>query len=126
MKSLSLFRYAYLVKDSECYNSTTVVCGTCLRSTVDTSPALSPVMTEYEDWDTASLNFPTWTESVWKNIGARMFLKGSPGYDLGILALGILLCLISFPLTLWTNRNVRMIFGKVESVEVDNPVPVEM
>ena len=102
------------------------MCGTCLRSTVDTSPALSPIMAEYEEWDTTSLNFPTWTESVWKNIGARMFLKGSPGYDLGIFALGILVCLISFPLTFWTNKNVGLIFGQVKSVEVDNPVPVEM
>ena len=83
-------------------------------------------MAEYEDWDTTSLNFPTWTESVWKNIGARMFLKGSPGYDHGIFALGILVCLISFPLTLWTNKNAGLIFGQVKSLEVDNPVPVEM
>ena len=62
---------------------------------MDTSPALSPVMAEYEDWNTDSLNFPTWTESVWKTIGARMFLKGSPGYDQGLFALGIIVCLIS-------------------------------
>ena len=114
------------MKDSACYNSTTVVCGTCLKSTVDTSPALSPVMAEYENWDPASLNFPTWTESVWKTIGARMFLKGSPGYDHGIFALGLLVCLISFPLTFWTNKNVGIIFGQVKRVELDNPVPVEM
>ena len=116
----------YLVKDATCYNYTTVTCGTCLRSTVDTSPALSPVMAEYEDWDTDSLNFPTWTESVWKTIGARMFLKGSPGYDQGLFALGIIVCLISFPLTLWTNKNAGLIFSKVKSVEMDNPIPVEM
>ena len=123
---MSAFRYAYLVKDSTCYNSSSVVCGACLRSTVDTSPALSPVMAEYETWDTASLNFPTWTESVWKHIGARMFLNGSPANDHGIFALGLLVCLVSFLLTFWTNKNAGLIFGHVKSVELDNPVPVEM
>ena len=100
-----------------CYNSTTVVCGTCLKSTVDISPALSPVMGEYENWDTASLNFPTWTESVWKGFSGRSFLQGSPAHDQMVFGVGLGIFFLSFAFVWWADKNSDVIFASQSGTE---------
>ena len=77
----NVFRYIYLV-GKDCYNKTmeVVECGSCYKTTVDSTPASSPAFLEgvTEDYDWASGVFPTWTESIWKVINARVFLQGDP------------------------------------------------
>ena len=38
----------YVVKDEDCYNVTQVRCGSCLRTTVVATPALSPAMDRWQ------------------------------------------------------------------------------
>ena len=86
-------------------------------------------MKDFDTWDLENLeriNFPTWTESIWKSIGARMFLRGSQSFDQGIFALGLIVSSSSFLLIYWMNKNASVIFLEVKSVELDNPIPVEM
>ena len=86
-------------------------------------------MKDFDTWDLEnleSINFPTWTESIWKSIGARMFLRGSQSFDQGIFALGLIVSSSSFLLIYWMNKNASVIFLEVKSVELDNPIPVEM
>ena len=77
----NVFRYIYLV-GKDCYNKTmeVVECGSCYKTTVDSTPASSPAFLEgvTEDYDWASGIYPTWTESIWKVINARVFLQGDP------------------------------------------------
>ena len=48
---------------------------------------MSPIMEDFESWNQeAKLPFPTWTESIWKTIGARMFLKGNPSHGISFLS----------------------------------------
>ena len=126
----SHFSFVYLVASPGCTNSSQCG-GKCYRTTVHLTPALSPIMDQPESWhhQATPLSFPTWTESIWKTISARMFLKGSPGHDQGIFVLGIIVLLLSFISTFWINKKSAIIFrnpeaGKLETV--DNPVPVEM
>lgn len=116
----------YVVKDEDCYNVTQVRCGSCLRTTVVATPALSPAMDHWQDWGEDTPQFPTWTESIWKTIGARMFLKGSTAFDQGIFSLGIIVFCVSFVTTYWLNKHASIIFQTGTAIEIDNPVPVEM
>jgi len=123
------FSYVYLV-GKDCYagrNSSAPQCGKCYRTTVSTSPAASPIMDSYASWDSSDTSqFPTWTESIWKVIEARMFLKGNPATDHGIFATGVIISLASFLLVFWVNKNAEVLFAQKSLVEVDNPVPVQM
>ena len=85
-------------------------------------------MEDFESWgqEDGGPQFPTWTESIWKTISARMFLQGSPAHDQGILVLGLFVFGISFFSILWVDRKSAVIFLHPKLVEVDNPVPVEM
>jgi len=126
-KDQNIFSFVYLV-GKDCHNSTHTSCGQCYRTTVHTSPALSPIMEDFESWgqEDGGPQFPTWTESIWKTISARMFLQGSPAHDQGILVLGLFVFGISFFSILWVDRKSAVIFLHPKLVEVDNPVPVEM
>ena len=80
----------------------------------------------WQDWGEETPQFPTWTESIWKTIGARMFLKGSTAFDQGIFSLGIVVFCVSFVTTYWLNKHASIIFQTGTAIEIDNPVPVEM
>ena len=132
MHLLSKFSFVYLGGQSDCTNSSQARCGgQCYRTTVHLSPALSPIMTQADTWhlQPSPPSFPTWTESIWKTISARMFLKGSPGHDQGIFVFGLLVLLISVISTFWVNKKSAIIFqtpGAAKLETADNPVPVEM
>ena len=113
----------YVVGDPSCYNVSRGTCGTCLRTTVQMTPALSPVMDSFDTWDLDdldSINFPTWTESIWKSIGARMFLRGSQTFDQGIFALGLIVFISSFALIYWGNKHASVIFLEAKSNMLEN------
>merc|ERR1719244_927046 len=103
----NVFRHIFLV-GKDCYNKTeeVVECGNCYRTTVDTSiaasPAFLPSMIETYDWESGL--YPTWTESVWKVISARIFLQGDPRHDHGVLALGVLSLALSLGLVWWAEK----------------------
>jgi nicastrin len=123
----NVHHYVYLVGKG-CYNSTGVECGKCYKTTVDTTDAASPAFLAgvKEDYDWSSGLYPTWTESIWKVISGRLFLQGSPAHDHGIFAMGIIILVVSLGAVFWLDKNSAIIFTKQKTVEVDNPVPVEM
>ena len=123
----NVYRYVFLVGKS-CYNTTGVECGKCYQTTVDTTEAASPAFLDVvmEDYDWSSGKYPTWTESIWKVISGRLFLQGSPAHDHGIFAMGIIILVVSMVVVFWLDKNSAIIFTQQKTVEVDNPVPVEM
>ncbi|KAL7293353.1 hypothetical protein TKK_0013123 [Trichogramma kaykai] len=60
--------------------------GVCVEATANFSQAKSPAFI-IENYDMKSGKYSTWTESVWENLGMRMFLK--PSYKVEVLSLGI-------------------------------------
>ncbi|XP_046383107.1 nicastrin [Ischnura elegans] len=69
--------------------------GVCYRSTYNYSIAVSPAF-EIEDYDWASGNFSTWTESVWKEFSVRIFLRPSRQHEIVTLCLGLVVLILSF------------------------------
>merc|ERR1712098_244508 len=125
-KDQNIFNYVYVVGDTSCYNVTSVSCGQCLKTTVFTSLAASPIMKQHQSWQNSPLNFPTWTESVWKTINAKMFLRGNKAFEHGIFSLGLITSTISFILVYIINKNAEVVFAEAKKIELDKPVPVEM
>jgi len=123
----NVYQYVYLVGKA-CYNTTGVECGKCYKTTVGTTEAASPAFLDgvMEDYDWSSGLYPTWTESIWKVISGRLFLQGSPAHDHGVFAMGIVILVVSLLVVFWLDKNSAIIFTKQKTVEVDNPVPVEM
>jgi len=122
----TVYSYVYLV-GKDCYNKTTEVveCGRCYRSTVFLTPASSPAFLPgvMETYDWSSGLYPTWTESIWKVISARVFLRGDPRFDHGVFSLGVLLLLTSLTLVWWVERRAALIFGEASCAA---PAPVHM
>lgn len=127
----NVFRHIFLV-GKDCYNKTeeVVECGNCYRTTVDTSiaasPAFLPSMIETYDWESGL--YPTWTESVWKVISARIFLQGDPSHDHGVLALGVLILVLSLSMAWWLQGRADTIFGVgvAGGACLADPTPVNM
>jgi len=121
----NVFRYIYLV-GKDCYNKTeeVVECGSCYRTTVDSTPASSPAFLEgvTEDYDWASGVYPTWTESIWKVINARVFLQGDPSHDHGVFSLGVIILVLSLASVWWLQKNAPIIFGESAACQENPPV----
>jgi len=107
-----VFNYIFLVGEG-CFNDTGVVCGGCYKTTVGLSMARSPAFDEdiVKDYDWSSGVYPTWTESIWVSMSGRMFLKPSPASQHTALAIGVLVCLISIPLTYWIEKKSSVLFN---------------
>jgi len=123
----NVYRFVFLVGEA-CYTNSGVECGKCYKTTVDTTEAASPAFLDgvMEDYDWSSGKYPTWTESIWKVISGRLFLQGSPAHDHGIFAMGIIILGLSLVAVFWLDKNSAVIFTQQKTVEVDNPVPVDL
>jgi len=121
----NVFRYIYLV-GKDCYNKTmeVVECGSCYKTTVDSTPASSPAFLEgvTEDYDWASGIYPTWTESIWKVINARVFLQGDPSHDHGVFSLGVIILVLSLASVWWLQLKAHIIFGEPAACQENPPV----
>jgi len=107
----SVFTYTFLVGPG-CYNESTVTCGSCYQTTVQqseaTSPAFLPDVMESYDWGSGL--YPTWTESIWKEISGRSFLQGDPEHDHQVLGVGVAIFLVSLVSVWWVEKNAVLIF----------------
>lgn len=83
--------------------------GTCYRSTVKTSYAVSPAF-EIEDYDWASGEYSSWTESRWETFSVRIFLKASSLQAVSIFVFGVVVLLLSFAVTYWVETNSALLF----------------
>jgi len=92
------------------------------------SPAFEDDIWKTYDW--ASGKYPTWTESYWKSISGRMFLQPSPASQHFTLAIGVIISLLSLPLTYWLQKKAEIIFVAKPGSEISgahsNPAPVAL
>lgn len=84
-------------------------CGYCINTTAWLAPAISPAFV-IKDYDFSNSTYGAWTESQWKVISSRIFLKASPGLEHGHLAAGIIVLILSFCIVFWTDRYSAEIF----------------
>lgn len=84
--------------------------GECRRTTQNISDAYSPAFT-IENYDWGSGRYSTWTESTWRELNARIFLKPSISHEALTLAIGIVTMIISFVFVFLLNSRSDVLFG---------------
>lgn len=84
--------------------------GECRRTTQNLSDAYSPAFT-IENYNWTSGRYSTWTESTWREINARLFLKPSVSHEALTLAIGIVTMIISFVFVFLLNSRSDVLFG---------------
>ncbi|XP_037030857.1 nicastrin isoform X1 [Bradysia coprophila] len=90
--------------------------GQCHYTTQNFSQAYSPAFLE-KDYDWTSGNYSTWTESTWRELNARIFLKPSSTQEAKTLAIGFVVMIISFVLVFLINSKSDILFGDCVSSE---------
>eukprot|EP00092_Neocalanus_flemingeri_P064854 GFUD01078765.1.p1 GENE.GFUD01078765.1~~GFUD01078765.1.p1 ORF type:complete len:728 (-),score=215.66 GFUD01078765.1:216-2399(-) len=107
----SVYSYTFLVGPG-CYNGSHVTCASCYQTTVGQSEASSPAFTAgvMESYDWTSGQYPTWTESIWKEISFRSFLQGDPAHDQLVFGVGVAVFLVSMVSVWWVEKNAVLIF----------------
>ncbi|UYV65466.1 NCSTN [Cordylochernes scorpioides] len=81
--------------------------GMCIRTTAILVEALSPA---FLIPDLASREYSTWTESVWGESSARVFLQPSLAHNLVTLFLGFLVLILSFLLVYLAEKRASSLF----------------
>ena len=97
----------------------------CIESTVFQTLARSPVFLLDKDqlqpnW---SLNYSTWTESVWNTPSIRLFVSASKFQEYFTFFTGLTILLISFFISLWISKNASVLFI---DLRLNNNVAVSM
>jgi len=107
----NVYSYTFLVGEG-CYNGSRVTCGSCYKTTVGQTQAGSPAFLEgvVDTYDWASGKYPTWTESIWKEISGRSFLQGDPRHEQVVLGVGIGVFLVSLLSVWWVEKNAVLLF----------------
>ncbi|KAI5092767.1 nicastrin precursor [Silurus meridionalis] len=80
----------------------------CVRAPVRIARAVSPA---FELRQYGSREYSTWTESRWKNIGARIFLVASPQLQMLTLGVGIAVLLVSILVTYFISSKADILFS---------------
>ncbi|MCI4390858.1 hypothetical protein PGIGA_G00127770 [Pangasianodon gigas] len=80
----------------------------CVRAPVRLAKAVSPA---FELRQYGSREYSTWTESRWKNIGARIFLVASPQLQMLTLGVGIAVLLVSLVVTYFISSKADILFS---------------
>lgn len=62
-------------------------------------------------YDLTSGRYSTWTESTWREMNARMFLKPSSSHEALTLAIGFVVMIISFVFIFLVNSRSDVLFG---------------
>lgn len=84
--------------------------GECYRSTQNVSDAYSPAFI-IENYDWKSGRYSTWTESTWRDISARMFLKPAVSHEALTFAIGFVVLILSFVFVFFFNSKSDILFG---------------
>jgi len=93
------------------------VTGICLQSTVRTSNAVSPAFI-IEDYDWASAEYPSWTESRWETFSTRIFLQPSKTQEVTVFVSGLIVFLVSIAVTYWASIKVDVLFPNSPEIAV--------
>ena len=113
----NVYEYLFLKGEDEPANWTTggvscsesPACGHCYRTTTFRHLAKSPAYV-IEGYDFADPNYSAWAESVWKVIGARMFLVESPAMQLAHFFAGLAVFLAGLGLSYWGAKAAPELF----------------
>ncbi|XP_026478503.1 nicastrin [Ctenocephalides felis] len=84
--------------------------GLCVQTHANYSEAVSPAFLD-EDYDWSSGKYSTWTESTWRDITARMFLRPSVIHETFTLGIGVFVLLVSFFIVWLVNSRSDILFN---------------
>lgn len=88
--------------------------GHCLLTTNNISAALSPAFLN-DTYDWTSTRWSTWTESTWRELNVRLFLKPPVAHEAFTLATGFIVMILSFVIVFFVNSNSGVLFGESTS-----------
>ncbi|XP_030747514.1 nicastrin [Sitophilus oryzae] len=91
----------------------------CYRCTLNHTLAISPAFV-IPDYDWSSNKYSSWSESAWRTIGVRIFLKPSPAHERSTIAIGSMIMVLAFVLTYFIKSRSNVLFPP----EVFNDPPV--
>ncbi|XP_055616243.1 nicastrin [Toxorhynchites rutilus septentrionalis] len=90
--------------------------GECHLTTQNFTQALSPAFLD-DDYDFASTRYSTWTESTWREMSARIFLRPSMSHESFTLSIGFVVMVISFVLVFLINSRSEVLFNQCASTK---------
>lgn len=67
------------------------------------------------DYDWKSGKYSTWTESTWRELSARIFLRPAKSHEALTLSIGFIVLIISFVLVFLVNSKSDILFGDTTS-----------
>lgn len=86
--------------------------GECRVTTQNFSLALSPAFEEI-GYDFKSNLYSTWTESTWKDLSARIFLRPSATHEAFTFSIGFVVMILSFVVVYLINSKADVLFADV-------------
>ncbi|KAF5286499.1 hypothetical protein FQR65_LT12582 [Abscondita terminalis] len=103
--------YQYFNMSKSLDNLTATV---CYRSVMNFSEALSPAFV-IDDYNWTSGQYSSWTESTWKDLNVRMFLRPSPAHERFTLAIGSITLVMSIIVVYFIKSRSDVLFSTVET-----------
>ncbi|XP_058812437.1 nicastrin [Topomyia yanbarensis] len=88
--------------------------GECHLTTQNFTQAMSPAFLN-DSYDFASGRYSTWTESTWREMSARIFLRPSASHETLTLSVGLIVLVISFVLVFLINSRSEVLFNQSTS-----------
>ncbi|XP_055532238.1 nicastrin [Wyeomyia smithii] len=88
--------------------------GECRLTTQNFSQAMSPAFLN-DSYDFASGQYSTWTESTWREMSARIFLRPSASHETLTLSVGFVVLVLSFVLVFFVNSRSEVLFNQSAS-----------
>uniref|UniRef100_U5EXI1 Nicastrin n=1 Tax=Corethrella appendiculata TaxID=1370023 RepID=U5EXI1_9DIPT len=88
--------------------------GECRLTTQNFTSAFSPAFL-LDDYDWSSGKYSTWTESTWRELSARIFLRPSTAHESLTLSIGVVVMTISFVLIFLINSRSDVLFNQEPS-----------
>nr|XP_022920439.1 nicastrin [Onthophagus taurus] len=104
-----LFKYYNMSKSWDELNTTI-----CYRSCMNLTEAVSPAFI-IKDYDWSSNEYSSWTESVWRELSVRMFLRPSPSHEKMTFAIGAMVMALSFIFVYFVSSRSHVLFSGVET-----------
>lgn len=89
--------------------------GECRLTTQNFSQAMSPAFLN-DSYDFTSGQYSTWTESTWREMSARIFLRPSASHETLTLSIGFVVLLLSFVLVFLVNSRSEVLFNQSASM----------
>merc|ERR1740128_704323 len=70
------------------------------------------------DYDWASAEYPSWTESRWETFSTRIFLQPSKTQEVTVFVSGLIVFLVSIAVTYWASIKVDVLFPNSPEIAV--------